>query len=149
LNTWITARRLSLTVQGSIGDKKCLKEQKEVIEMASYSFVVPVLPGKTETVRPLSAEASGPRRSEMEEFQRRVGITKQEVWLQQTPNGDMAAVNLETNDAERLFRELASSDKPFDCWYVQQLKEIYGIDTSQPLPQNELTFEWPVEWPAS
>ena len=111
--------------------------------MASYSFVVPVLPGKTEAVRRLSAEASGPRRSEMEEFQRRVGTTKQEVWLQQTPNGDMAVVNLETNDAGRLSQELASSDKPFDCWYVQQLKEIHGIDTSQPLPQNELAFEWP------
>ena len=110
--------------------------------MASYSFVVPILPGKTEAVKRLSAETSGPRRSEMEEFQRRVGITKQEIWLQQTPNGDMAIVNLETNDVGRLFQELASSDKPFDRWYVQQLKEIHGIDPSQPLPQNELAFEW-------
>lgn len=52
--------------------------------MASYSFVVPILPGKTEAVRRLSAEASGPRRTEMEEFQRRVGITKQEIWLSLT-----------------------------------------------------------------
>jgi len=110
--------------------------------MASYSFTIPVLPGKTEAVRRFSAEVSGPRRSEMEEFQRRVGITKQEVWLQQTPNGDMCIVNLEADDPGRLFEELASSDKPFDRWYVQQLKEIHGIDLSQPLPPNELAFEW-------
>jgi len=110
--------------------------------MASYSFVVPVLPGKTEAVRRLSAEASGPRRSEIDEFLRRVGIRKQEVWIQHTPNGDLCVVNLEADDPGRLFEELASSNKPFDRWYIRQLKEIHGIDLSQPLPQNELAFEW-------
>jgi hypothetical protein len=110
--------------------------------MASYSFAMPILPGKTEVVRHLVAEVAGPRRSEMEEFQQRVGITKQEVWLQKTPSGDMSVVYLEAGDPGRLFQELASSDKPFDRWYAQQLKEIHGIDLSQPLPPNELIIEW-------
>jgi hypothetical protein len=110
--------------------------------MAAYSFAVPVLPGKTEAVRRLSAEVSGPRRKEMEEFQHRVGITKQDVWLQKTPNGDMSVVNLEADDPDRMFRELAGSAKPFDRWYAKQLQEIHGIDPSQPLPPNELTFTW-------
>ncbi len=78
----------------------------------------------------------------MEEFQLRVGITKQEVWLQQTPNGDMSIVHLEAGDPGRLFQELDSSDKPFDRWYAQQLKEIHGVDPSQSLPPNELITEW-------
>jgi len=111
--------------------------------MASYSFAIPILPGKTEAVRRLATEASGPRRSEMDEFQQRVGITKQEVWLQQTPQGDLSIVYFEAADPGRMFQELASSDKPFDRWYAQQLKEIHGIDPSQPLPPNELIIEWP------
>jgi hypothetical protein len=117
--------------------------RKEVIEMASYAFAVPVLPGKSEAARRLAAESSGPRRSESEESQRRVGITKQEVWLQQTPQGDICVVYWEVDDPTRAFQELASSDNPFDRWYLQQLKEIHGLDlTQQPPPPNELIFEW-------
>jgi len=110
--------------------------------MASYAFVVPILQGKTEAVRRLAAETSGPRRVEVEEFQRRVGITRQTVWIQQTSQGDMAVVYLEADDPGRMFQELASSDKPFDRWYLQQLKELHGIDPSQPPPPNELIFDW-------
>jgi len=78
----------------------------------------------------------------MEEFQRRVGITRQAVWLQQTSQGDMAIVYLEADDPGRMFQELASSDKPFDRWYLQQLKEIHGIDLSETQLPNELAFEW-------
>ena len=110
--------------------------------MASYAFAAPVLPGKTEAVRRLAAEGSGPRRSEFEEFQRRVGITTQKVWLQQTPQGDISVVYWEVDDLARVFQELASSDKPFDRWYLQQVKEIHGVDLTQPLPPNELIFQW-------
>jgi hypothetical protein len=110
--------------------------------MASYAFAIPVLPGKTDEVRSLAAEIFGPRRKEIDEFQRRTGVTKQKVWLQQTPQGDFSVVYFEADDPARLFQELASSDKPFERWYAQQLKEINGIDPSQPPPTNELIFEW-------
>jgi len=111
--------------------------------MASYAFAAPILRGKTEAMRRLAAESSGARRGEMEEFQRRVGITRQMVWLEQTPQGDMAVVYLEADDPGRMYQELASSDRPFDRWYLQQLKEIHGIDPSEPPPPNELVFDWP------
>ena len=110
--------------------------------MASYAFAVPVLLGKSGAARRIAAEVSGPRRSEADEFQRRVGITKQMVWLQQTSQGDISIVYLEADDPGRLFQELASSDKPFDRWYRQQLKEVHGLDLTQPPPPNELIFEW-------
>ncbi len=110
--------------------------------MASYAFVLPVLPGKTEVVRRFGVEMSGPRRGEAEESQRRIGITRQMVWLQQTPQGDMCVVYWETDDPARVFQKWASSDNPFDRWFLEQLKEIHGIDLTQPPPPNELIYEW-------
>lgn len=110
--------------------------------MASYAFAVPVLPGKTEALRRLGAEVSGPRRREFAEHERRLGLTREIIWLQHTPQGDMVVNYWEGADPAHAFQVLISSDSPFDRWFKDQLKEIHGIDFTQPLPPNELVFEW-------
>ena len=110
--------------------------------MASYAFALPILPGKTEAARRAAAAISGPRRAEVNEWGRRVGITKHTVWLQQTPHGDMTIAYFEADDPNRPFKELASSNRLFDRWYREQLKEIHGLDLTQPPPANEAIFEW-------
>jgi hypothetical protein len=102
--------------------------------MASYGFVVPILPGKVELDRAFAAELSGPRKAEHEASRARLGITSEQVWLQETPQGTMSVVYLEAEDMERAFMGLATSQDPYDRWWRAQILEIHGIDLTQGLP---------------
>ncbi len=61
--------------------------------MPSIAFAAALLPGKTEVDRAaLASVANGERRAEHEASRKRAGITRESVWLQSTPNGDIAVV---------------------------------------------------------
>ncbi len=66
--------------------------------MASLASAFPILPGKTELWKHFSQEMVGPRRSEHEASRKRLGVTREVAYLQQTPQGDMAVVYLEAQD---------------------------------------------------
>ena len=102
--------------------------------MASYGFVVPVLPGMTERDREFAAELIGLHKAEFDASRARLGITREQVWLQETPMGTMVVVHLEAEDIERALTGLATSQDPFDQWWRAQIQAIHGIDMSQPLP---------------
>jgi hypothetical protein len=88
----------------------------------------------TERDRTFAAELAGPRRAEFEASRARLGITREHVWLQETPQGTMAVVFLEAEDIGGALAGLASSQDPFDQWWHEQIKAIHGIDLTQPLP---------------
>ena len=102
--------------------------------MASVAFVAPILPGKLEAWKRFNNEINGPRRKEFEDQQKRSGITRHRVWLQQTPGGDMALVVQEGEDPQRAMEALATSTDAFDVWFRERIKDIHGLDLSQPLP---------------
>ena len=61
--------------------------------MQTIAFAAPMLPGKTETDREAMASCTnGERKAEHEASRRRAGITRESVWIQSTPNGDLAVV---------------------------------------------------------
>jgi hypothetical protein len=101
--------------------------------MADLAMAVPILPGKTEAWKEFSKEAEA-RRSEHEKVWRRLGGTRHVSWLLQTPDGDMAVVYYEAEDIDRVFQEFAASNHPFLVWFRERVKDIHGIDLSQPLP---------------
>ena len=102
--------------------------------MASFESAFPILPGKTEQWKHFCQEMVGPRRSEYEASNKRLGITRVVNSLQQTPQGDMAIVYFEAPDIPRVFEGYGSSQEPFDVWFREQVKDIHGVDFSQPLP---------------
>ena len=113
--------------------------------MTSYAFVAPILPGKLDAWKRLCAEVSGPRKSQHVQARQRAGVTRELVWLQQTPQGDMAIVYWDADDPGRAMQYMATSSDPHDRWFVEQAKEIHGIDLTQaPPPPNTLTTEWRV-----
>jgi steroid delta-isomerase-like uncharacterized protein len=121
-----------------------LPGEKEGGTMATMACVLPILPGRQEAWRRFWQVLQGSRRDEYEEFQRRLGITKELVWLQQTLQGDMVIVYLEMEQPDRVLPQLAASDFPFDCWFRQQLLELHGLDATQLTsgPASELVFVW-------
>jgi hypothetical protein len=112
--------------------------------MASYGFMVPILPGQEETDRRFMAELRGPRRAEYEAAWRRLGIRADRAWHQPTPQGTVAVVYLEADDLGRAFAGIATSDDPFLVWWRAQILAVHGLDFSQPLPgpPNEQIHDW-------
>jgi hypothetical protein len=77
---------------------------------------------------------------------RRLGISAESVWLLPTKprGGGTTVVYLEAEDPERVLRELASSDAPFDSFYSGRMCKLLGFDLA-PLgsaASGELLFAW-------
>ncbi|MDH3602819.1 MAG: hypothetical protein OEU26_24675 [Candidatus Tectomicrobia bacterium] len=60
--------------------------------MPVVTFAVPILPGKTDMWKQAVAEMMGSRKSEFEESRRRMGVTREVVSLQTTPDGDYVQI---------------------------------------------------------
>jgi hypothetical protein len=117
---------------------------KEGDNMNAMTFVWPILPGKQEAWRRFYQMLLGRCFCEYVESRRRLGITKELIWLAQTPQGDRAIVYLEAAQPERVLLQLGASELAFDRWLRKQLLELHGLDLTQPPsgPANELVLEW-------
>ncbi len=112
--------------------------------MAVTTFAAPLLPGTTEAWKQAAAEMTGPRRVEFEESRKRMGLTREVVSLQQTPEGDYVVVYLEGDDPSSVVSRYLNSDEPFDRWFAETiLIGTHGMDASQgPPPPNQVFVDW-------
>jgi hypothetical protein len=108
------------------------------------AFAVPLLPGKAEAVRGWAREAFGSRRQELTESRLALGQTREELFLNSTPAGDVAVAYLEGKDPIGANREFAASAAPYDRWFKDRLKEFFPpfIDFDQPVPASETVWDW-------
>ncbi len=102
--------------------------------MRSVCFAAPAIENGDRVLQETAAEVLGPRRDELDDFHRRMGITKEHWYLQPTPQGPLTLVFLEGTDLSETFARLASSEEPFDVWFRQQAKRVHGIDFAEPMP---------------
>ena len=101
--------------------------------MAYLAIALPCLPGGAERLRALARECSGPRQAEFADFHRRVGLSAERWFVQQTPQGDLCIVTLEGDPAGAMAK-LGSSQRPFDVWFREAVKGVHGVDFAAPLP---------------
>jgi len=100
--------------------------------MSRTTLVFPVLPGKD--ARDIATEMKS-RPREYEQSRRRLGITLERAYLQHTPMGDYVTAYIEAEgDALEAFGKLPSSDLDIDRYMVKAVKEIHGVDVTQPMP---------------
>jgi hypothetical protein len=102
-------------------------------DMPGFAFAVPVVSGKEELDRKTLEEIAGPRLAEHEAAMRDAGISRHAAWHQQTPDGTLALVYMEAPD-EPAIRKFTASDVPFNAWFREVMKEVHGVDISQPGP---------------
>jgi hypothetical protein len=93
-----------------------------------------VLPGKTDALRQLIADLTGPRKAEFQDAHRRFGAVKQNVYLEHTPQGDLTVYYEESADPVANLQKFGQSQDPFDVWWKERLLDVTGIDYSQPFP---------------
>jgi hypothetical protein len=109
-----------------------------------FAFTVPLQPGKTDPGREFAREAFVTRRAEMTESRLAKKMTREEVFLNHTPAGDVVVVYIEGDDPIEANRQFAASESPFDRWFKDRCKEIFPayVDFNQPVPANEEIFSW-------
>jgi len=79
------------------------------------------------------AELNGPRRDDYQALQQRLGVHSR-VFLQQTPEGDLVLTTMEGAEPARAFQQMWAGTDAFTDWFVQQVKDIHGIDLREPPP---------------
>src|SRR3712207_6598383 len=123
---------------GMSGDSTC------AIGRASL-FAWQVSADQEEPWRRFLQELSGSRYEEYAESRRRRNISAESVWFAPMPSGGgIAIVCLVAEDLERVLRELAESEVPFDTWYETQMRKLSGCDFAR-LPRiasGERLFAW-------
>ena len=112
--------------------------------MAATTFAVPLLPGTTDAWLAGVAEMTGSRRAEFDASLRRLGVTREVVTLQRTPDGDVVVVYIEGDDPDSVVARIRVSDDPFDSWFTEtMLAGTSGLDASQELPPpNQVFIDW-------
>ncbi len=78
---------------------------------------------------------------------RRLGITTERAYLQQTPQGEFAVVYIEALDIGQVMQSFSTSQEPFDIWFREQVLDVHGWDMTQPPPGPlpELVIDWQQE----
>lgn len=102
--------------------------------MPAIASAFPILPGKLEVWKRFMKEMAGPRRTEMDAFERRLGFTVVRAWHQTTPQGDLAIVYQAGDDPAQFLQRIAALQDPFAVWFKQQVLDIHGVDFNQPPP---------------
>jgi hypothetical protein len=106
--------------------------------MQTIGFIAPLLPGKTEEDR--SAMIScwrGERQEAYEASRRRLGISREAIYIQSTPIGDVAVVYWEADDVEAALKGMAISEDPFDRWFRDHVRDVHGINVEDGFPPPE------------
>ncbi|MCC2626398.1 MAG: hypothetical protein K0S14_48 [Thermomicrobiales bacterium] len=107
------------------------------------AFAIPRLPGKTDIDRrEMRSCWQGDRRAAYEASRKRLGITREAVWIQQLPSGDIAIVHLEADDLNRALTGITTSEDPFDRWLREHSLEVHGVDLKAGLPPLEQVLDF-------
>lgn len=110
--------------------------------MRGMAFSALIVPDKIQMWRELWQEIEGPRRQEYEQSRRQLGIVRETIHLQHTPQGDVAVLYLEAEDPHRTLRRMGASDSPFDRWFREWFLEAHELDLTHWLPDVEGVFHW-------
>lgn len=106
--------------------------------MATFVFVLPIVPGKEdldrETLQHLAVP--GPENDAYVAARRAQGITREAVWHQRTPMGTFAIVLIEGSDIGAAMGAMIAGQDPFSAQFRQFVKEVHGVDLAADAPPD-------------
>lgn len=70
------------------------------------------------------------------------GITREQVWIERTPMGDLAVAGFEVDSVERAFGTIATSTSPWAVGFRDLLLQAHGVDVTKPTAPNEQVVAW-------
>jgi hypothetical protein len=112
-------------------------------ETQAVALTVPLLPGTTDTDRRVMTSFwHGDRQADHEAARRRLGVTRESVWIQPTPDGDVVVVLFEARDIEAALDGISTSQEPFDIMFRDHCRDVHGIDLEAGFPPPEMVLDF-------
>ncbi|MHB8647619.1 MAG: hypothetical protein ACYDAR_17700 [Thermomicrobiales bacterium] len=102
--------------------------------MDHIGFALPVQPGKSADARAFLTELEGSRKEQYAASERKIGITKELWFFQETPNGDLFVAYMESADFGKALGMFSQSKDAFDVWFKERLANATGVDLNNPPP---------------
>jgi hypothetical protein len=96
-------------------------------------FGLPILKGKKEQWKEFTSKLRNEFSSQFVESRKKAGV-RERSFVQSTPEGDLVIVTLEGNDPAAAFPTMFTTHDQYTDWFVQQVKEVHGIDLREPMP---------------
>ena len=117
--------------------------------MSSTAITFRILPGMTPAALGFIKEAVGPRGAEHDESRRRLGITREKAWIENTNEGDVLVFFFEGGDLKAAMSMLGESDNMYDLWFREKMFTLTGADLCdlRQVKPSELIFEAQVDTP--
>jgi hypothetical protein len=116
--------------------------------MQSMIMALPILPGKTESVKEMFKIIKTKKWKDYDRVQKNSGIEKERDFLQMSPVGELLLIYIESKDFQKTFATFTASKDPFDLWYMEEIKKNTGVDFSQPmsspLPEQLISYDKPL-----
>jgi hypothetical protein len=110
--------------------------------MSAQMVMLPVV--DVPALRRLTQELTGPKKGELAEARRRLGVTMERVFLLATPMGHVLLVHAEGDNIVQFGPRLMASNNPTDKWFMAQANPIHGFTAGQMpfVAPPQLGFEW-------
>lgn len=96
--------------------------------MPARTYVIPIPAGNTEALRAAFAEMEGSREQQCVDNRHVMGITREFVSLQETPNGDLLVAYLEGDDPDKAVERMTASDSEYARWIASTVFPLLGTD---------------------
>jgi len=97
-------------------------------------IVAPIREGKLDAWKQWVTELNGTRKEELADFNRRYGLTRHAAWLMESPAGPAVVALHQAPGADSFMPSLGPSQEKFDLSFKEKVKEIHGLDVTQPPP---------------
>ena len=97
------------------------------------AMAIPILPGKTAQWTKFVYELKTTRYNDFTESRRKLNV-RERTFLQKTPQGDFVIITLEGQNPQAAFENFGKTNNEFTKWFMEQVKEIHGVDLTAPPP---------------
>lgn len=94
-------------------------------------LVSPILPGRTETCRRFVQEMNDGRGDAYAVSRSQIGIDDERIWIHETVTAAMLIILMETASPDDVLQALATSQRPFDRWFREEIRTVSGLDLAE------------------
>ncbi|MCP4177283.1 MAG: hypothetical protein GY756_05915 [bacterium] len=112
--------------------------------MKEFVSTFTILPGKTDAWLDFAHECSTRWKNGLNKLHKKIGIIKENWYLQRSSNGDKVVIYTIAVD-ETFMEKFQTVDSEFIRWFRKKVKETSGSDLSGTVNIPELILKWEAE----
>ena len=110
--------------------------------MPAKVILIPVPAGNTEDLKGTFVEMAGSREGQCVAKRAVMGVTREYVCLQHTPQGDVIVAYLEGDDPDKSTERMMASDSEYARWIASTVMPLLGRNAGGEFPAGEVLADW-------